>query len=354
MECLIKKADLEVANKAVKKIVGRPEKVFLQTSKSKSTFSVVANDSVYLKYTIPATKVIDGNVVLYTSLFDKLVSLRKENLLLKKEGNVLRIKSGTQLKLYTIDEDPKIMEQEQEQKQEIVISPKEAGLFRNILDGARFTKIDGEGYISIRIRNDNFMELGLADSVHCAFYTSTETLSKSKFDIVTNFELLRSATSFIESKVKFKTGKSSLGIYAPNIQSILPVLQQDNTIDTAHSFLSNSHYKKGVIIFHVDELKEILNSLSIISEGPELLHFSIKNRICTVGLKTNLGTSKDHFKCVKSMDTTLNLPIIMFREALDSCAGKKIEMRISKEEKFYKLSSSDKQVNVECIGPIAN
>ena len=274
MQAQIRKVDIMKASQAIKRIVGRPEKILLKTNKN-GYLSLLVQDSVIFEYIIPADKVVPGKALIYTALFDKLSLLRGEDILLKKEKNTIKVKSGTKLEIYTINED-KIITLPEQKTEKIVLHPKEAGSFRNMLKSSKFSRIDGEEDAYINIKNGKKLQLSLVDSVHACFYLYKKKSVGKDFEFTTNFNVLKAVSDLIETGVDFKKGKSFFIIKAPNFYCALPTIQKDNSVDAALSFLPNSCYKKGAITFSSNSFMEIWKGLSVITAGPEVLNFSIK------------------------------------------------------------------------------
>jgi len=359
MEATIKREDLQMALKAVVRITGKPNILFLQTS-NKGTLSIISNSTRYLRYRINAKKVKPGYVSLHTSILNELPSLRKDVISLKKKGNSLMIEGGTKLKVYCAESSKDEMTPPEIDSPKVVsIESKDVGIFRKLIEKVSFNAIGDDNNVVVKLINTNkSFIIAMADAVHCSFYYHNKPISEKPFSFITYLSMLQSIIPFLEDKSKLKISNNLLMVSSFNLLTTLPALQVgSDIIKNAKTALSKDNYKKGSVIFDLKKFEKVFSSISVVREGADILKMEIGSKKLGFELRTSFGISKDSIKCEKNSgkNMSLKLPVIMFRDVLNSCSfGEQIQLKIGKQEKFFMVSSSDKYYKVKSIAPLSS
>lgn len=359
MEAIVRREELQVALRAVSRVVGKLGSVFLEVDSDRKVLSIIANSTRYLKYRIAAKNVKKGRISLHTSVFEGLLSLRKKKIELKTEGNALLVQGGTNLKLYC-SKLPKdqLQPPEMEKTKSVVVDSKGMAIFRKLLDKVSFKSIGDDSDTIVQITNGrNKLVVALVDDTHCSFYYS-KPVSNKKFSFTTYLNMLKDLSPFLENKSKLIISGTLLMVNSSNILATLPALQVGGVrVKNAKEALADSNYKKGSIIFDTKKFEQIFSSVGIVREGADIIELRVDGKKVKLRLETSFGVSTDSFKCSKNTLKRLRLkvPVIMFEDVLGSCSfGEELEFRVGRKEKFYMLSTSDRYYQVKTIAPLSS
>jgi hypothetical protein len=161
---------------------------------------------------------------------------------------------------------------------------------------------------------------------------------------------------FLNDKSKLLIDDSLMLLKSSNIITTLPSVQDSEAkeIESAKEFIDDGKYGKDKIVFNRKEVLETISSISVISEGVDVLKIDIdKNIICS--LRTSFGTSKDKIKFISNSfkNTKLEIPLLMFKGALESCnTTDEVTFHLSKNNNYYRLYAESDSIICHCVAPV--
>ena len=356
MKATINKKDILNATKMLAKI-SKADKVFLLAKDA--ALDVIVTNPEYVKITIPAKNIEEGVLSIARDLFERIPSLRKDTLKLSSASNTLQVDAGSKLTLYcmdTGDEDLSIPDFDEEDSAKFVLPPAGVGNLAKILSSVKFSTFDEKDTIfaQLKVDGDKF-SLGLADSVHCAFYISKDAISKKPFNFVVSLQHLRDVVSYVDSKMSVKVNLKLMQIRSENLVCQLSAMSDiGDTVDEARTHLEKGMYKKGSITVNRNKLTKVIDSISVISKEGDECNFTFKGTKALLKMDTKSGKAKD---TLELKDNTLGnielaVPLKVFKDALSSVSSYEgIEIKLSTNDSFILVSSKDKTSMVKCIVP---
>ncbi len=358
MKCTISKDVLQEASSALTKLAHNPGKIYLIVDEV--SLSIVANTITYLKFTIPAEDCTPGMVSIKGELFNGFLNLRGASITLEKVNNTLKVTGGSTLDLYCSEMFKEEIKIPEINVNDIIKLPsKSMAIFKTLVKQLIFNpteKVPGGTPVNI-INNETSFTIGLADTVHCAFYSCNPIINKN-FEIVTELQTLKDVFTFLSDRAQLSVSSDTILIKSSNLITTIPTLQNGNSsIVSAKEFLDDEKYLEGELIINYDSLSSILKSISGIAAGSDILNFSIGSKKISVKLKTVYGRSLDYCQFISNSleNVELNLPLLMFENVLYSCSlGEELRFKLSENLNFYRMTTSDKDIKIECIGPISN
>lgn len=357
MKAKLTKENLQKVIRAINRINSQPQKVFLNVGDNQ--LDVIVNAVSFLRLTIPAEDTEPGMVSINGKLFSNLLNLRSNTITIQKHNNALRVKGGSVLELYCNDmfkdeiSIPKV-----DTEKVVKLDSKSTAEFKTIMSRLIFqpTESTDIGTPVNLVNNSKGFTISMADSIHCAFYT-TKSISPTEFDITTDLTSIQQVFSFIEDKTSLVIGSSFILVKSSTLVTTIPLLQVGGEyIKTAKTFLEDKNYKKGVLKFTPDKVEEVLSSISTISSGVEILSIAVKDKI-TFKLETVHGKSVD--RCEYEHNDlgvfSIEVPSRLFENVLSSSSiGQLIEFKLNVDDRYYKLETTNKDLKVQCIGPISS
>jgi len=359
MKVTIDKEDFIKSQKAVKKISPDAATVYFKTNDD-NTLSIISKSIFYVNYIIPAVVTEHGTIALNKSLFETLSNLRGKQLKMESEGSSLQIISGSKVKLYCneVNSDD-LIQPEVKKDRKVILSSTGVATFKNLISMCSFGNLDSykeKTPIQIENNSDGF-HVRVADYVHCAFYTYKKGISESDFSFITYIENLKNVIPFLNDKSKLLIDDSLMLLKSSNIITTLPSVQESEAkeIESALDFIDESKYTKEKVIFDRKKVMETVSSISVITEGVDILKLDIEKESIICSLRTSFGVAKDKIKFISNTfnPAKLELPLLMFTGSLNSCnAADEITFNISQNGNFYKLFSENDSTVSNCVAPI--
>jgi len=358
MKCSVDKEDFVVAQKAIKKISPDTTSVYLKTNKEEGTLSLISRGIYYINYIISADVEEEGVISLNRSLFDMLVFLRGKKLKMESINNSLQITCGSKVKLFCDEiNEEEFAQPSIKNNKKVILDSKAVGIFKQLINMVYFESLAQSYEVPARVEsNSTGFHIRIADYVHCAFYSYKKQISDKDFCFTTYLKNLKDVVSLLSEKSKLLIDDSLMLLKSANIVTTLPFVQDSETkeIDSALGFIDPSNYRKGKITFDHEKLMTSLNSISVISEGVDLLRVDIDKKVI-LSLKTSFGVSKDKISPINNSFTSikLDLPLPMLNGALSSSRlGEEVIFTLSTEGNYYKLYSEKDNFFCNCVAPV--
>lgn len=360
MKAVISKSELKQAISAVSKIAnpGKAGRVYVIVDENQN-FSVVASNEAYIKYNIGADNTEPGGVAFNFSLFENFAKIIGDNLSFEKKENVVRVKGGTTHEFYYMNyEDDEIDVPEVEGTRAIKVPSKGIGILKDILSKAHFSDMDGEPTtFAVLDNSEESLKLKFADSVHCAFYTCKDRVSKKDFSLAADFSRLQTVIPFIDESVKLKIGDSSILLSGDKVVTDIPLAQNEmDAVESAEGFFSEENFEKGYLEFNIKDLTDKSESVGVGREGNDILKISAKNKKVALDIRSSFGKSKGTFSGTKNTlgKFEIEIPMLMFDDILKSSKQcESMKLYLNSEKKYYKTVASTDDVKIRCIGPIS-
>jgi len=359
MKITVEKEDFINAQKAVKKISPDSATVYLKADEEGNTLSIISKSVFYVNYIIPAVIEKPGVIALNKVLFETLSNLRGKLLKMESAGNALNIVSGSKISLFCNEINSEDLVQPTVKKQnKVILSATSVATFKSLITQCSFGSLDSyKDKTPIKIENNSSgFHVRVADYVHCAFYTYKKGISDQEFSFITYIENLKNVIPFLNDKSKLLIDDSLMLLKSSNIITTLPSVQASEAkeVESALDFINDSNYGKSKLIINRKSVLETISSISVVSEGVDVLKLDIDEEIIC-SLRTSFGTSKDKIKFISNSfkNTKLELPLLMFKGALQSCnIGDEVTFHLSKNNNFYRLFAETDSLLCQCVAPV--
>jgi hypothetical protein len=354
MKATVKKEDLQKAQ-IVKRLSDSPKAVVLLVRNG--NLSVIACSHRYARYTVPADNCTDGMAALSTAMFDSLSYLRGREIKFLQEDSALKVNAGTKLKLYCEElPDGVLSPPNLENPTRIKLEKDEVKGLKAVLGNVFFFPVDDE-VASYVLNSSKGVEFVISDHSQFVFYRAKQSMSDKNFSFSSYLSHIKEIFSLIEGRMIIDIAKDSMLIKSRDVVSSVPFLEFDSShLDSAKEALGDDQYMDGVLEFDCKHILEVIMSIGIVCEGKDFLTMKVEGEGLSLGLKSSWGVSRDKIPCSNSMgDMTIGLSHMLFENMLHCCKfGKTIEMRISAEQNFFRLSTKDKNLAVKCIAPVSS
>ncbi len=363
MKATIKREDLANSLKAISKIIGNPEKLYIEVGED--SFEVIANTEQFMSYGIDAENTSEGILAIGTNILKGIPGMRKTKLTLQKVSNTLKVKGGSDVKIYcsTLKKGELIKPKINSKFTKIKLKSDKLGIFKNIVKQISFGSLgieDDLKDIPVLVKNSkNKLSIFIADSVHSVFYITKEKLFPMDFKFLTHLKSLKSIISLLEddSTIYINDKDQKLYIKNSNMFVSLPSLQiGDKYIKNAIEFIENkTNFVEGKFIFSRDKFREILTSIGIIRDEGDTLKMNINGKKASLNIKTVYGESKDMIKLETNSlgNKNFSIPLVMFEDVLFSAsAGDEIVFQLAGKGNVYQIDSRRKKLIVRCLAPI--
>lgn len=360
MKVIIEKEDFVNAQKAVKKISPDSSVVYLKTNEEDNTLSIISKSAFFVNYIIPAVIEVPGIIALNKALFETLSNLRGKNLKMESVGNSLNITCGSKVSLFCNEVNSEDLVQPSVKKnKKVLLNTTSVATFKNMVANCTFGSLDSyKEKTPIKIENnESGFHVRVADYVHCAFYNYKKGISDNNFSFITYIDNLKNVIPFLNDKSKLLIDDSLMLLKSSNIITTLPSVQDSEAkeIESASEFINDDKYSKETIVFNRKGVLETLSSISVISEGVDVLKIDIDKEAIICSLRTSFGTSKDKIKFISNSfkNTKLEIPLLMFKGALESCnTTDEVTFHLSKNNNYYRLYAESDSIICHCVAPV--